>query len=104
MEKDGNGSRFCFYQMKIHGEYLLWLHSSLSNLGLKFSSNSFSLKEVKFLAEILKNKFDLIVSIHKTGAINQYNIYISKTSIPKLIKIVKSYIHPTMLYKIEDLF
>jgi hypothetical protein len=23
MEKDGNGFRFCFYQKKIHGEYLL---------------------------------------------------------------------------------
>ena len=33
MEKDGNGSRFCFYQEKSHGEYLLWLHKTLSQLG-----------------------------------------------------------------------
>lgn len=179
MEKDGNGSRFSFYQAKSHGEYLLWLHSSLFNLGyckseipqimtrishnkeirylykfktftyssfnpiyegfystgkkivpsfiedyltplalavwimddgskyknkgLKFSTNSFSLKEVKFLAELLENKFGLVTSIHKTGAIDQYNIYITKSSMPKLIKIVKPYIHLTMLYKIEDL-
>jgi Cytochrome c oxidase subunit III/LAGLIDADG DNA endonuclease family len=29
MERDGNGSRFCFYQEKSHGEYLLWLHQFL---------------------------------------------------------------------------
>jgi hypothetical protein len=33
MERDGNGSRFAFYQEKIHGEYLLWLHNTISNLG-----------------------------------------------------------------------
>lgn len=179
MERDGNGSRFSFYQAKSHGEYLLWLHSSLWNLGyckseipqimtrlnhnkeirylyrfktftyssfnpiyegfystgrkvippfigdyltplalavwimddgtkfknkgLKFCTNSFSLNEVKFLAKVLEGKFGFVMSIHKTGAINQYNLYISKSSMPKLIKIVKPYIHSTMLYKIEDL-
>ena len=29
MERDGNGSRFCFYQKKEHIEYILWLHSIL---------------------------------------------------------------------------
>jgi hypothetical protein len=76
--------------------------SKYKNKGLKFSTNSFSLKEVKFLAELLNKKFGLTTSIHKTGAINQYNIYISKSSMPKLKKIVKPYIHPSMLYKIED--
>jgi hypothetical protein len=33
MEKDGNGSRFSFYQAKKNGEYLLWLHKIISNLG-----------------------------------------------------------------------
>lgn len=33
MERDGNGSRVCFYQEKSHGEYLLWLHSTLFSLG-----------------------------------------------------------------------
>lgn len=33
MEKDGNGSRFAFYQEKIHGEYLLSLHQKISSLG-----------------------------------------------------------------------
>ena len=33
MEKDGNGYRFAFYQSKVNGEYLLWLHQTISNLG-----------------------------------------------------------------------
>ncbi len=33
MERDGNGSRFSFYQAKVNGEYLLWLHKSISELG-----------------------------------------------------------------------
>jgi hypothetical protein len=33
MQKDGNGSRFAFYQTKEHGEYLLWLHKRLFELG-----------------------------------------------------------------------
>ena len=177
MEKDGNGYRFSFYQEKSHGEYLLWLHKTLYNLGyckkeipqintrlnsntgslryyyrfrtftyssfewiyngfykknkkivpifindlltplalavwimdngckfnnkgIKLSTNSFTLKNVKILINILKEKYNLNVSIHKTGVINQYNIYISKSSMPQLNELVKSYIHPTMLYKI----
>lgn len=179
MEKDGNGARFAFYQEKTHGEYLLWLHKEISNLGyckeeipviktrkgingeiryyfrfrtftyssfnwihdefypkrlgrkiipkfieqylsrmalaiwimddgtkfknkgLKFCTNSFTLKEVQFLSLILKNKYFIDSSIHKTSVINQYNIYIPKSNLNNLIKIVKPYIHPSMYYKLE---
>lgn len=176
MEKDGNGSRFSFYQEKVHGEYLLWLHNTLfqfgyckpdlpliktrlntngelryyyrfrtftyssfnwiydsfyvnkkkrvplfvadylsplalavwimddgskyKDRGIKFCTNSFTLNEVKFLATILENQYGLITSIHQTGAINQYNLYITKESTIKLSKIVKPYMHNSMLYKI----
>jgi hypothetical protein len=33
MERDGNGSRFCFYQKGEHIEYILWLHSLLFKYG-----------------------------------------------------------------------
>lgn len=33
MEKSVNGSRFAFYQAKVNGEYLLWLHEVISKLG-----------------------------------------------------------------------
>jgi ubiquinol-cytochrome c reductase cytochrome b subunit len=179
MERDGNGSRFAFYQEKIHGEYLIWLHKIISilgyckqeipiiqtrsglngdlryifrfrtftyssfnwihdefypkplgrkiipkiieqylspmalaiwimddgtkfkNKGLKFCTNLFTLKEIQYLSLILKNKYSLDSSIHKVSVVNQYNIYIPKSNLNNLIKIVKPYIHPSMQYKIN---
>lgn len=178
MEKDGNGSRFAFYQSKKNGEYLLWLHKRLfelgyckrelpliqtrlnlkgelryyyrfrtftyssfnwiyesfyvngrkilplfieeflsaealaiwimddathhKNRGLRFCTHNFLLQECKFMQKILKDKYDLDSTLHKiTGTVPlQYNIYILKSSMDKLEKIVKPFIHPTMLYKL----
>jgi hypothetical protein len=33
LEKRGRGSKFCLYREKSHAEYILWLHSRLSELG-----------------------------------------------------------------------
>jgi hypothetical protein len=74
--------------------------SLYKNKGLKFFTNCFTLKEIKFLQNILLEKYNLESTIHKTGNINQYNIYILKSSMNNLINIVKPYIHPTMMYKI----
>lgn len=184
MEKDGNGSRFVFYQAKINGEYLLWLHQRISSLGyaktdlpeikirkkhlpqtgeikgeytyyfrfrtftfssfnwiyeafypgnrkiipklletyltplalaiwmmddgvkvknrgFKFSTNSFTLKECKYLSTLIETKYNLKTSIHKSGLNNQYNIYILKSSLNDLKKIVKPHFHSSMFYKIN---
>jgi ubiquinol-cytochrome c reductase cytochrome b subunit len=179
MEKDGNGSRFAFYQEKINGEYLLWLHKTISilgyckseipliqtrkgingelryyyrfrtytfssfnwiyeefypnkrkiiparldlylspmalaiwlmddgslyrNKGIKFSTNSFTLNEVQYLATLLEKKYLINTSIHKTGVINQYNLYIPKSSLNKFIELIKLYVHPSMYYKLGQL-
>lgn len=185
MEKSINGSRFVFYQAKVNGEYLLWLHqvinklgytesnlpkiysrkgyklvgdldeiryyyrfrtftfssfnwiydafypnnsrkiipnfidtyltpfalavwmmddgTSFKNKGFKFSTNSFTLKEIQNLALILKTKYNLDTTIHKSGLNNQYNIYVPKASFIKLREIVKPYFHPTMLYKLNNI-
>ena len=178
MERDGNGSRFGFYQEKKNGEYLLTLHKYISDLGytkfdipklqtrkglndnlryiyrfrtytyssfnwihesfypnnrkiipkninleryitpltiamwimddgclhknrgISFSTNSFTLDDIKYLGNILKYKYNINYSIVKTGAINQYNIYIPKESSIKLGKIVKNYMVPCMYYKL----
>ena len=74
----------------------------LKNKGFKFSTNSFTLKEVQNLASILKTKYNLDTTIHKSGLNNQYNIYVPKTSFILLREIVKPYFHPTMLYKLNN--
>jgi hypothetical protein len=71
------------------------------NRGLRFCTNSFTLEEIKYLASILESKYSLNTSIHKTGVVNQYGLYIPKSSLLDLIKIVKPYVHPTMCYKIN---
>uniref|UniRef100_UPI0023D894B2 hypothetical protein n=1 Tax=Gonatophragmium mori TaxID=2966219 RepID=UPI0023D894B2 len=176
MERDGNASRFVFYQKGEHIEYIIWLHRLLfeygyckenipqiqsrtinnklvyycrfrtftfssfnwiyegfyvnnikvipswinmyiepislslwimddgcwiKNRGIKLSTNSFKLKEVKYLSSILENKFNLKVSIFSGGAIDQYNIYIPKKNLPVLLPIVIPHMHPYFLYKLN---
>ena len=69
--------------------------------GLKIATNSFSLDEVENLANILRKKYNLKTSVIKTGALNQYNIYISKTSMKDLVEIIKPYFHSSMYYKLN---
>jgi ubiquinol-cytochrome c reductase cytochrome b subunit len=73
------------------------------NKGLRFCTNCFTLKEVQYLASVLEKKYGLNTSIHKTGVVNQYGLYIPKSSMADLTKIVKPYIHPTMLYKLPSI-
>lgn len=176
MERDGNGSRFCFYQKGEHVEYILWLHSILfkhgyckenipqiqsrmingklsyycrfitftyssfnwiyegfyknnikiiptwiddyispialaiwimddggwiKNRGIKLCTNCFKLSEVNRLVFILETKYKLNLSIHSTGSLNQYNIYISKSNLPILIPLVLPHMHPYFLYKLN---
>lgn len=69
--------------------------------GLKIATNSFSLDEVENLANILRKKYNLKTSVIKTGALNQYNLYISKTSMKDLVEIIKPYFHSSMYYKLN---
>lgn len=69
--------------------------------GLKIATNNFSFKEVDFLANILRKKYNLKTSIIKTGVLNQYNIYIPKSSMNDLVRIIKPYFHTSMYYKLN---
>jgi hypothetical protein len=72
----------------------------IKDRGLRFCTNSFTLEEVKFLGSILESKYKLSFTIHKTGVVNQYGLYLPKKNMKSLIKIVIPYIHSTMLYKL----
>lgn len=68
--------------------------------GLKLATNNFTLNEIKHLIFILDYKYNIKSTIHKTGTIDQYNIYILSSSMPTLVNIVKPYIVPSMKYKL----
>mgnify|MGYP003402951072 CR=1 FL=1 len=63
--------------------------------GAAFSTEGFSLEEREKLAQLLRDKWNLKCSIHKTGI-----IYIHVQSVPKLIEIVSPFIPPCMKYKV----
>nr|AYE93199.1 LAGLIDADG homing endonuclease [Termitomyces sp.] len=68
--------------------------------GLRLCTNSYSLKEVVKLINVLILRYDLNCTIH-TAAPEQYMIFISKKSMKNLRNIVKPYIVPSMYYKIH---
>ena len=89
------------YLSPIALSYWIMADASLyKNRGLKFNSNHFTLKEIKILSSVLEKKYTINTSIYKTGIINQYSLYIPKSNLDLLRKIIKPYIHPTMIYKI----
>jgi len=72
----------------------------VKNRGIKLSTDCFNYKDVLFLANLLKSKFDLKTTIHSSGIENAYTIYISKQSLSNLIFLVKPFMVPSMLYKL----
>ena len=72
----------------------------VKNRGLRLSTNCFSLKDVKFLVNVLDKKYGLKASIHKAG-MDQYGIYLSKSNLPILYKVVLPHMHPFFYYKLD---
>lgn len=71
-----------------------------TNAGVRIATNSFSLIEVKYLATILNNKFNLDTTIQKIGLKDKYSLYIKKNSMDKLRSLILSHIHFSMYYKL----
>ena len=68
--------------------------------GVRIATNSYNLKEVIFLANILKNKFDLVCTIQKIGIVDKYSLYIIGYSVPALRTLVLPYMPSCMHYKL----
>ena len=58
--------------------------SIYKNKGIKFTANSFRLREVKILSNVLSKNYNLKTSIVERGVKNEYNIYIPKSSLETL--------------------
>jgi hypothetical protein len=68
--------------------------------GLLLCTDSFTLKEVVLLINVLIIKYDFKCSLHQPNP-GKYRIFISKTSMPKLQELVLPYMVKSMLYKIH---
>jgi hypothetical protein len=71
-----------------------------TNYGVRIATNSFKLKEVELLQDVLKSKYNLETTIQNIYIKDQYSIYIKKQSVNNLRNIVGPYIHSSMLYKL----
>lgn len=72
--------------------------------GLYIATNSFSLVDCQFLANILTTKYSLKTRVIKTGKPNQWRIISiwkeSMPALPLLSELVSPYIIPEMQYKL----
>jgi heme/copper-type cytochrome/quinol oxidase subunit 1 len=71
--------------------------SHMEGGGLLLHLQNFTAKELIYFSNILKIKFDLNCTLHKSR--NKYAIYIKKESMDRLYLGVKDYIIPDMRYK-----
>jgi hypothetical protein len=71
---------------------------TFKNSGVKIALNCFTKKEGELLINFLKLKYNLDCSLHKNR--NQYQLYIKKDSMNRLINLVLPYFHFSMLYKL----
>lgn len=67
------------------------------SLGLRFCTDSFTLSEIDRLTIILREKYNLKVSIQKKGKASR--IYISINSYPIYKKYIFDFLIPGMIYK-----
>jgi len=79
--------------------YWIMGDGSKRNKGIVLCTDSFSLKEVILLINILFIKFDLNCTIHNDC--NKYRIFINKISFKKLLVHIKPYFTNNFLYKIS---
>lgn len=72
---------------------------AIRNKGLILCTDSFTLRDVVLLMNVLKIKYDINISIHIDY--KRPRIYILPDSMPKLRKLVNLYILPSMQYKLN---
>jgi hypothetical protein len=71
---------------------------SWAGSGVLLHCNNFTLSDVKLLANVLKESFNLRVTVRVKG--ENHILYIHAESIKLLISLVKQYIRPEFLYKL----
>ena len=89
------------YLTSIGLAYWLIDDGGFTGSGLKLYTNAFSEDELNLLIKALEKNFSIKASIHKSSIDNQKTLYISKSQLPLVIALVKDYMHPSMMYKLN---
>lgn len=71
---------------------------SFTGFGIKIATDNFQKQEVEFLISVLKTKFGLEANLQKYK--DNWRIYIPKSSMPKLVKLIQPFVVPSMQYKL----
>ena len=90
------------------GEYItplslaIWFmdDGSKTHNTVRLATNCFKLSELEFLCKLLKDKFNLDLSVHKSGKNKRYILYVKKSSLTRFIDLVKPHMLPSMYYKL----
>jgi hypothetical protein len=69
--------------------------------GFIFCTDSNSLCEVELLVKVLKDKFNLFISIHIGGNSKNHRIYIKANDMAQFRSLVTPHFHPSMSYKLS---
>lgn len=80
--------------------HLIMGDGSIKNTGLIICTDSFTIQDVVRLINVLILRYELKCTLHKSSNGLGYRIYISKSSVSKVVNIVKPHFIPSMYYKI----
>lgn len=71
------------------------------NKTVRIATNCFTYEEVEFLSAVLLENFNLISKPQKSGKDKGHILYFSSSSFVQFSNIVKPYMLPSMLYKLD---
>ena len=82
----------------------IWFMDDGSKLGkgAKIATNCFTKTDLVKLCQILKNKFNITVTVQSGGKNKGYTLYIYTSSMPIFSKIIKPKMLPSLYYKLGD--
>lgn len=76
---------------------------SIASVGTKIATNGFKKEDLKRIQKIIKELYNINCNIQSAGIPlkEQYILYFPKAEMPKLSKIIKKHIVPSMYYKLN---
>lgn len=80
--------------------HLLMGDGGFKSKGIYLCTDSYIIQDVVRLMNVLIIRYDLKCTLHKASNGKGYRIYISRSSVEKVVEIVKPYFTPSMYYKI----